>query len=135
MTATDEVQAVRGKHQQSIALNIEPTTSPEVMRAMWREHFDTCSREAARYAAESRAYIESGGCTAYPRPARYPPFPDALRGLQCGARTRLGQPCKRRDLGSSGRCKFHGGFSTGPKTDEGRRRSLANLAKRWDRKS
>jgi len=27
----------------------------------------------------------------------------------------------------NGRCKFHGGMSTGPKTSEGRARALANL--------
>ena len=60
-----------------------------------------------------------------------PPFPDVLRGMTCGARTRAGTPCKRSDLMRSGRCKLHGGLSTGPKTDGGRARSQANLALRW----
>ncbi|MDT4828087.1 hypothetical protein D3C80_1948320 [compost metagenome] len=50
---------------------------------------------------------------------RYPPvlvpFPDELRDLTCGAKTRKGEPCKRRDLYHSGRCRLHGGLSTGPK--------------------
>ena len=50
----------------------------------------------------------------YP-PPKCAPFPDELRGLTCGAKTRAGTPCKRRDLHGSGRCKFHGGLSTGPK--------------------
>lgn len=62
-----------------------------------------------------------------------PPFPDHLRGLTCGARTRAGKPCKRTDLMSCGRCKLHGGASTGPKTPEGRQASLSNLTKRWAR--
>ncbi|PHR11565.1 MAG: hypothetical protein COA41_20095 [Sphingopyxis sp.] len=50
----------------------------------------------------------------YPPPNR-PPFPEELRGLTCGAKTRAGTPCKRRDLYLSGRCRLHGGLSTGPK--------------------
>lgn len=50
---------------------------------------------------------------------------------RCGARTKAtGQPCRARAL-PNGRCKFHGGLSTGPKTPEGKRRALANL--RWQR--
>ncbi len=44
----------------------------------------------------------------------------------CGARTRKGTPCRRRPL-SNGRCKLHGGLSTGPRTRRGRARALANL--------
>lgn len=45
----------------------------------------------------------------------------------CGARTRAGTPCKRRDIYFSGRCRLHGGLSTGPRTPEGKRRVTANL--------
>lgn len=45
----------------------------------------------------------------------------------CGARTRKGTPCQCRKLLRKGRCKRHGGASTGPKTAEGRARALANL--------
>lgn len=39
---------------------------------------------------------------------------------QCGAYARTtGAPCKAKAL-PSGRCKLHGGMSTGPKTPEGR---------------
>lgn len=44
------------------------------------------------------------------------PFPEACRDLRCGAKTRAGTPCKRRDLYASGRCRLHGGLSTGPKS-------------------
>lgn len=36
----------------------------------------------------------------------------------CGARARTGQPCKRLPM-VNGRCRFHGGCSTGPRTAEG----------------
>jgi len=52
---------------------------------------------------------------AYDRGERLP-FPEACRDLRCGARTRAGTPCKRRDLYASGRCRLHGGPSTGPKS-------------------
>ncbi len=48
---------------------------------------------------------------------------------RCGARCRDGTPCqaptvwdKRRDRPVNGRCRMHGGLSTGPRTEEGRRR-------------
>lgn len=47
----------------------------------------------------------------------------------CGAKNRRGEPCRarvvwdeERDLPRNGRCKSHGGLSTGPRTDEGRLR-------------
>lgn len=46
----------------------------------------------------------------------------------CGARRRRdGQPCQSLSVPGKLRCKWHGGASTGPKTDEGRMRSLSNL--------
>ena len=55
-----------------------------------------------------------------------PEFPEDLRGLSCGAQTRAGTPCKRRDLYPNGRCHLHGGPSSGPKSDEGKARSAMN---------
>jgi hypothetical protein len=46
----------------------------------------------------------------------------------CGARTRQGTPCKSRVLHRGGRCRNHGGLSTGPRTGEGKSRSALNLA-------
>lgn len=59
-----------------------------------------------------------------PAPARYErePWPEHLRSIPCGATTRAGTPCKRTDLFTNGRCKFHGGMSTGAKTRAGRKR-------------
>lgn len=44
----------------------------------------------------------------------------------CGAKTRAGTPCKRTDLYGNGRCRLHGGLSTGPKTEAGKKRSALN---------
>ena len=61
----------------------------------------------------------------YPPPTT-PPYPDDLRGLACGAKTRAGTPCKLTSIYDNGRCKFHGGASTGPKTAEGKARAALN---------
>ena len=46
----------------------------------------------------------------------------------CGAkRRRDGQPCQGLSVPGKRRCKWHGGASTGPRTDDGRARSIANL--------
>lgn len=43
---------------------------------------------------------------------------------KCGAKNRKGLPCGSKVLYPNGRCRFHGGVSTGPKTAEGKQRSL-----------
>jgi hypothetical protein len=49
----------------------------------------------------------------------------------CGARRKYdGQPCQCKAL-TNGRCKLHGGMSTGPKTAEGRARISAAVKARW----
>lgn len=59
---------------------------------------------------------------------RYVPrCPSYLRGLTCGANKRNGKACGSTMLCANGRCKFHGGASTGPRSAEGRARSLENL--------
>ncbi|MBC0852769.1 HGGxSTG domain-containing protein [Pantoea stewartii] len=50
------------------------------------------------------------------------PFPEDLRDLICGAKTRKGTPCKITTLHSGMRCRFHGGLSTGAKTRAGKKR-------------
>src|SRR5678815_3701292 len=47
----------------------------------------------------------------------------------CGATNRRGLPCQCKLRYRGGKCKFHGGLSTGPKTPEGKRRSILNLLK------
>ena len=44
----------------------------------------------------------------------------------CGAKTRMGRPCIATGL-ANGRCKNHGGLSTGAKTPEGKAKSLSKL--------
>jgi hypothetical protein len=57
-------------------------------------------------------------------------LPEQLRGFTCGAKTRGGRPCRLKSLYDNGRCKFHGGLSTGPRTKKGKKRSSLNWKKR-----
>jgi len=54
------------------------------------------------------------------------------RKKECGARTRKGTACRAKAL-ANGRCKFHGGLSTGPRTAEGRARIRQAQLQRWAR--
>ena len=49
-------------------------------------------------------------------------------GQRCGAKTRRGTGCQRPANKKNGRCRLHGGASTGAKTSEGLKRiSQANM--------
>ncbi len=58
-------------------------------------------------------------------PADYPGDDDRL----CNARCVTGKPCRALAL-PNGRCVRHGGLSTGPRTEAGKRQAAQNLA-RW----
>ena len=58
------------------------------------------------------------------------PLPLNFHWIICGAKTRSGGLCKRHDIQINGRCRLHGGLSTGPKTVEGKKRSSQNFRKR-----
>lgn len=81
------------------------TDAQAELRKCWRRYH---TEQAARSAEWAARYYQ------HPPPESVP-YPDGLHDLRCGARTRAGTPCKRRDLYISGRCKLHGGLSTGPK--------------------
>ena len=49
-------------------------------------------------------------------------------GQRCGAKTRRGTPCQRPANKRNGRCRLHGGASSGPRTEHGRAKiAAANL--------
>ena len=59
------------------------------------------------------------------------PAPDC-RWKPCGAFARsTGKPCQAPGNGRGGRCKLHGGMSTGPRTEQGRRRLQEAMKQRW----
>ena len=70
-----------------------------------------------------------------------PPPPKVIRRdrPRCGARTRQGAPCQAPVVWDAalnrprnGRCKLHGGLSTGARTAEGRARQDEARRRRWD---
>jgi hypothetical protein len=85
-------------------------------RRRWRKYSRMHAHIAAAWAARGYQYP----------PPRYPAMPDDLAQLACGAKTRAGTPCKLTALHACGRCKLHGGKSTGPKSEAGRRQAAEN---------
>lgn len=71
----------------------------------------------------------ASGYPYYAKPS-HEPLPQDLADMRCEAITRAGTPCKRKDIYSNGRCKYHGGMSTGAKTPEGKARQLEGY-RRW----
>lgn len=60
---------------------------------------------------------------------RYLALRKPLRGEKCEARTRRGTPCQA-PAGPNGRCKLHGGKSTGAKTPDGQVRAYGHVIAR-----
>jgi len=60
-------------------------------------------------------------------------FGDSWTGQRCLAKTRGGSPCQKAAIAGKGRCRLHGGASTGPRTEEGRARIAAANFKHGNR--
>jgi hypothetical protein len=122
--------------------------TPELRKKL-KDHYRKCDRIMARYEQERETYLQKlkAGRTyrpvtranrvtfvadvpEEPRYPDFPPEPAECANMTCGAKTRAGTPCKRFDLYPNGRCKFHGGMSTGPRTPEGKKRSAQNGLRR-----
>lgn len=87
-------------------------TLRKILKAYYRDHKEASDR-----------WWNKGRCDG---PKADVPYPEECRGMMCGAKTRSGKPCKQTNIFDNGRCKFHGGMSTGPTTPEGRRQSAIN---------
>jgi hypothetical protein len=91
-------------------------------------------RHASRACAPARTTPDTGsGAPATVGRARArmtpagPPGAGAARAI-CGAkRRRDGQPCQALSVPGKRRCKWHGGCSTWPRTDQGQKKALENL--------
>lgn len=93
------------------------------MNRFWRRMFRRVAEFEEQLAAETRA-----------------PTVKRDKRPQCGARTRAGGACLAPavwDFDSNaprnGRCRMHGGLSTGPKTEEGRTRIRESNRRRVSR--
>ncbi|WP_119460646.1 HGGxSTG domain-containing protein [Rhodospirillaceae bacterium SYSU D60014] len=54
-----------------------------------------------------------------------------VRHPVCGAKRKKGGRCLMRPAAENGRCKYHGGLSTGARTAEGRARIAEAQRRRW----
>jgi len=111
------------------------TPSTPALRKEFRDHHQRCDAiRKANKAIEDFAHQTTlqTGRIVRPRLMALPRLPQHLATLQCGAKTRAGTPCKMISIYENARCQMHGGLSTGPKTEEGRAKALANLKRRWN---
>jgi hypothetical protein len=96
----------------------------EDRQADLRHRFEAAMRARRAARARSRA---SGDLADELEPFDFRPF----LSLKCGAKgKRTGKPCPQLGIFSNGRCRWHGGLSTGPKTNAGKLRSAQNGARR-----
>lgn len=51
----------------------------------------------------------------------------------CGAMKKTGERCRSKELHRGGKCKFHGGLSTGARTPEGKARAIAAMRAGYSR--
>ena len=86
----------------------------------WHE-YEWQRSEAHKAALFARLFSGQHVKLSLPQEPEYEPYPD-ISGFQCGATTRAGTPCKMTVIYRGGRCKLHGGKSTGAKTKAGRKR-------------
>ena len=102
----------------------------------WREHgFVVCPGSRRGVTCSSKNCLAGATCRALRALGQFgdrSPMPRKRRPL-CGARNRQGKPCSVRVVLGKRRCRFHGGLSTGPKTEAGRARIAEAQRQRWVR--
>jgi hypothetical protein len=113
-----------GRHSKVVAEMLAMFYRASQAQRLWEEHAATLPDDDKRqlfreWWAEASAAQSAGK---YVRSC-----PRYLRGLTCGTIKKSGDVCRSTTLCANGRCKFHGGRSTGPRTPEGRARALENL--------
>ena len=109
----------------------ERTRLRKLWRNYWTEFYARTEAWEDEHARLMAIWHESDGRAQidFPSQPKHPPLPDDLRSLTCGARTRAGTPCKLTSLFTNGRCKLHGGASTGPTTKAGKAIASRNACK------
>lgn len=108
-------RAHHGVREEPVTLTVHEQLEAIVEKAL--EHDRAAREERVKVKVQRRATHHAQRHQAVP----------AAPKPRCGARRKYdGQPCQAMAL-PRGRCKLHGGLSTGPRTEAGRARALANL--------
>lgn len=113
-----------GRHYKGVADMLALFHRVAEAERQWAAHVATLPDDDKRHVFR-QWWAEASAAQAVGRYVRS--CPRYLRGLTCGARKRDGTLCRSTTLCANGRCKFHGGASTGPRSPEGRKRALENL--------
>ena len=145
--ATDAIEAMRAQSRPGTP----SATNSAVIDAIvteWARLAGIKQNQVAKPVTPVRSPVLSGQCAHLHKGSVAPGQPDASQArarafdsgrcptvnsagqarVICGAkRRRDGEPCQGLSVPGKRRCKWHGGASTGPRTDEGRARSMANL--------
>lgn len=134
---TDDIDAhitrvpagVMGFEDEVMAAAVPSGDLAKLLRTMRDETLPAGVRFAAAAAALPLVHTKPAPIV-YEGPWREEWRPRKADRPRCGAKTRTGKPCQRPGSGRGGRCRNHGGMSTGPRTPQGLARSAANL-QRW----
>lgn len=113
-----------GRHSKAVATMLAHFQRAAEVQRQWEAFAATLPDEDKRQLFR-QWWAEASAAQAAGRYVRS--CPSYLRGLTCGACKRNGERCDSTTLCANGRCKFHGGASTGPRSQEGKARALENL--------
>ena len=134
-TIIAEWSAVAGIEQSQVEQPETPANRPEFLHQNARVRMSPgnsakCASVRAGTTSAKPDYLPASRACARAEDSGSRPAGDGAKQARviCGAkRRRDGQPCQALSVPGKRRCKWHGGASTGPRSDEGRARSLANL--------
>lgn len=115
-------------------MHVTPEEKRRKLKRFWKE-YNRVAEERHRiltdeHLIELRAdyFVRYGVLPPQPELPPLPSYPRECVDMTCGGKgRRSGEPCKSRSIYTNGRCKWHGGASTGAKTKEGKVAALANL--------
>lgn len=101
-----------GINKREVESTLSPARQPELSHPL--------RARAYEFGSELPAWMDSWLAVGHARAAS--------QRVLCGARKhRDGHPCRAMSEPGKRRCKWHGGCSTGPTTDDGKLRALSNL--------
>lgn len=132
------IQAVELAEQHKLAERILTGPPPDsvITQEAWRSwheygywvcplHPNTTCEDPACGIGASCVSMRAIGLSGDGAPLRYRDRP------ACGARNRQGRPCAVKVEAGKRRCRFHGGLSTGPRTEAGKKRIAEAQRRRW----